>query len=249
MPGLLVTGATGAIGSAFLSALARDGEWKGARLVLAGRRPDRALALALERGLDRERVEALPLDLSDAAGVEDFRRGPLRRLAPWKGALFLAGTGLDAPLARHSGDSWDGVWRVNAAGPAALLAGLDREGALEAGASVVLVSSISACWGNAGQAAYAASKGALLDLVQARRASMGARGARLNALLPPLVESPLLSGLSPGARAGLFSRRLLPDPDAASSCAAQALFLLSRRSSFVHAQIWHADSRVSSLPW
>lgn len=161
---------------------------------------------------------------------------------PAVGFAWVAGVNHDITVQKLAEEDWDRVWQVNAGGPARLLRRLSGPGALAPGARGLLVGSIVASRGNHGQAAYAAAKGALLDFLPWAPA-----GLRLNVLLPPLVESPLLAGLSPEARERLFRTRLLDDPDPALSCAAAATWLLSDAAAYVHGQVFHADSRVSGL--
>ena len=78
---------------------------------------------------------------------------------------------------------------------------------------------------------------------------MAPKGLRLNVLLPPLVDSPLLANLSDEARIKLFKNRLLEDLKPAQSCAEAGGFLLGDGASYIHGQAFHADSRVTALGW
>lgn len=55
--------------------------------------------------------------------------------------------------------------------------------------SIIFVSSVSALVGVAGQANYAASKGALCALARACAAELGAKGIRANAICPGFIET------------------------------------------------------------
>lgn len=239
----MATGAAGTIGRALLRRLWAEPAWAGVRFVVTGREAGTLQALARERPAGQAGVDWVVADLGRGDDVRALA-AHLAGLGPLRGLALVAGANHDDPLPHLSEEAWDRVWTVNVGAHAGLLAGLFRPGSLEPGARGILVGSLVGLRGNAGQAAYAAAKGALLDLLP-----RAPQGLRLNLLLPPLVESPLLAGLSPEARARLFQSRLLQDPDPADSCARAGAFLLSDASAYIHRQVLHADSRVTVLGW
>jgi len=237
------TGAPGVIGAALMRRLWADPAWAGVRFLLVGRKPEALAALVDEaRDLGIE-AEALALDLADRHAWA----GALERIAqagPVKGFALVAGANHDTSLGKLEEAAWDQVWSVNTGFHARFLRSLSGPGALAPGARGVLVGSIVGSRGNHGQTAYAAAKGTLLDLLP-----LAPRGLRLNVLLPPLVDSPLLANLSDEARIRLFKNRLMEDPDPAKSCAEAGAFLLGDTAGYVHRQAFHADSRVTVLGW
>jgi 3-oxoacyl-[acyl-carrier protein] reductase len=242
-PALLITGAASVVGRALLQRLSQEPEWAGVRWVLSARdagslQPQLAQLRAL--GID---AHGMDLDMTAEAGCEAFLDA-LPGLAPFLGLALLAGVNHDDSLLRLEEDAWDRVWQVNVGLHAQLLRRLGEARLLAEGARGFLTGSQVGLRGAPGQAAYAAAKGALVDLMLS-----APRGLRLNVLLPPLVPSPLLDRLSDAGRAALFAARLLQDPDPALSCAHGGAFLLGERSRYVHRQVWHADSRVSVLGW
>jgi len=238
-----VTGATSAVGGAILRRLWADPAWAGVHFLLAGRRAAPLESLCAEGAALGFEARPGILDLEDGRG--------LAAAAPWfaglpplGGLLLAAGKTGDQTIARADAGTFDSLWRVNTGFHATLIRSLGAPGRLAPGARGLLVGSLSGLRGNAGQAAYAAAKGALVDLLR-----LAPPGLRLNLLLPPLVPSPLLDALSPAARARLYSRRLMDDPDPAAGCAEAAAFLLSDGASYIHRQVLHADSRVTALGW
>jgi len=247
-PSLLLTGASGVLGAALAQGLAADPEFAGCRFCLPCRQRGRAAALLAS--LPAPALAETPLlDLEDPFQVQAFCEQALPKLGPLRAVALAAGISADASLARLEERDWDRVLQVNALSAGALLAALLKGARWAEGASVLLVGSVVGLRGNHGQAAYSASKGLLLGLLHLHQQAFARQGARLNLILPPLAESPLLGELKPEARQRLFSQRLLADPDPPASFAASARFLLSRRSAYVHAAAWHADSRISGLPW
>ena len=63
--------------------------------------------------------------------------------------------------------------------------------AAKEGASIVWLSSAAALIGNAGEAAYAASKGALIAACRSMATELASRRIRVNAIAPGVVETPM----------------------------------------------------------
>jgi 3-oxoacyl-[acyl-carrier protein] reductase len=246
---VLITGAAGVIGSAVLAALAGEPWLQGAGFVLPARDPGKFKTLPCWPGCAGRVLDAPRLDLGDPSQVGLFCGAALARHAPYTAVVLAAGISHDATVLKLTETEWDRVLQVDALSVHCLLTAMLEGGLLAPGAGILLVGSQVGLRGNHGQAAYAAAKGLLLDLMRAEARRTAALGCRLNLLLPPLVDSPLLAGLSPAARERLFASRLLPDPDPALSCARSAAFLLSPSAGYVHGAVWHADSRISGLPW
>jgi 3-oxoacyl-[acyl-carrier protein] reductase len=235
-----MTGAASTLGRALLRRLWAEPAWAGVRFYLVGRDAG-ALGGLCDEARDAGRdAAAWILDLADprsaAAGAD-----ALRSLPPVQGLCFAAGALEDGPLAMQRADALERVWAVNFAAHRALLRALAGPGRLAQGSRGLLVGSLSGARGNAGQTAYALSKGALAGLLP-----LAPGGLRLNLLLPPLMPSPLMGALNPAARERLYRSRLMEDPDPAASAASAAAFLLSDASAYVHRQVIHADTRVGA---
>lgn len=236
-----MTGATSTIGRALLRRLWADPAWAGVRFLLTGRDSQALQRLLASPEAHAVEAEALQVDLCNPVQVKALRKR-LQVAGPLQGLALVAGINHDHSLPKLEEADWDEVWQVNVAAHAQVLNDLKAPGRLAPQARGILVGSIVGLRGNHGQAAYAAAKGSLVDLCP-----RAPQGLRLNVLLPPLVDSPLLKNLSPAARERLFKTRWLDDPSPAESCAASGAFLLSEDSSYIHRQLWHADSRVTVL--
>ena len=197
------------------------------------------MAEARARGIA---FEPLPLDLAERAAWASAVTALTQ--APVAGFALVAGINHDLSASKLEEAAWDHVWDVNTGFHAKLLQALCAPGKLAPGAGGLLVGSIVGLRGNHGQSAYAAAKGALLDLLP-----LAPPGLRLNVLLPPLVPSPMLANLTAEAHARLFATRSMDDPDPAASGAEAGAFLLSSSASYIHRQAVHADSRVTALGW
>lgn len=75
---------------------------------------------------------------------------------------------------------------------------------------VVNVASIAAYEGQAGQAAYAASKGAIVSMTLPLARELGPLGIRAVCLCPGVIDTPMLDGMPPGTRESLSVGNLFP---------------------------------------
>ena len=131
------------------------------------------------------------LDVTDSAAIRNYFGS--RRLDL---LVCAAGMTRDAPLLRMQENQWDDVFAVNYQGAAccaaAVLPGMIQQGH----GHVVFISSYSALHPPAGQAAYAASKAALLGLTADLAVRHGASNIRVNAVLPGFMETRMSQTLS-----------------------------------------------------
>ncbi len=204
--GVLVTGASGGIGSACARAFAAEG----ARvLVHYHRGEERARALAAELG----GAPVAQADLTDEAAVDRLfaeARGPLgnggrvRRSRRRVAAGGHAGVGAPArALERHDRPEPDGHLSHGACVP--------PRGGRTGHGSLVLVGSTAGLVGEAGHADYAAAKSAILGgllLSLKNEVVRVAPAARVNAVAPGWTESPMTRGLVDPDAVRLVSRTM-----------------------------------------
>ncbi|HVX33691.1 MAG TPA: SDR family NAD(P)-dependent oxidoreductase [Solirubrobacterales bacterium] len=178
----LLTGAAGGIGRATASALAAGG-WKVAAADL--RAPEATVDEIRDAG---GTAIAVGFDVRDAEAT----RAAYERIEAELGPIdaVVANAGVADRLARAEKidpEAWRAELEVNLTGaflslqPA--LAGMKERG----GGRVVVVSSIAATDGLAGQVAYAAAKAGLLGVVRTLALEMATSGTTVNAVLPGMI--------------------------------------------------------------
>ena len=152
-------------------------------------------------------------------------------------------------------DEWDQTFAVNVRGVAATLK--HTVPLMQAtGGSIIAMGSLNSWKGHPQQAAYVASKHALLGLVRSSALDLGRFGIRVNALAPgPIATDALLSRLASRAAArGEDAEATLRDYEAASAMgrlatagdvANAALYLACDMSSGVTGQLLPVDAGVS----
>ncbi|GAC1306504.1 MAG: 3-oxoacyl-[acyl-carrier-protein] reductase [Vulcanimicrobiaceae bacterium] len=195
----LVTGASRGIGRAIAVDLARQG----ADVAIVGRDvaalEETARDLQIARG--ETRVLTLVADVSDAGAVEGFVAATQRELGRIDIAVACAGQAVDGLIVRSRAADIDLMLDVNLKSAFYLCAAVSKIMMKQRGGAIVLVSSIVGVAGNAGQAAYSASKAGLLGLAKSVAKELGSRNVRVNAVAPGLIETAMTVAMPEQARA------------------------------------------------
>jgi 3-oxoacyl-[acyl-carrier protein] reductase len=186
----LITGASGALGSAIARRLAGDG----AQLLLHGNsRPEVVAALADEIRAAGGQAEPLVFDLgSDSASADAVAQmlagGPVQII------VNNAGIHDDAVFPGMKAAQWHRVIDVSLNGFFRVTQPLLLPMLRTRWGRIVSISSVAALAGNRGQVNYAAAKGALNSATKALSLEVASRGVTVNAVAPGIIESPMAAG-------------------------------------------------------
>jgi len=239
-PAYLVFGAYGGIGSSLARILAD----RGTRLALSGRNRDRLDELARE--LD---AAALPADAADFGAVESTVTETVDRFGRLDGVVNCAGSILLKPAHLTRPQEWFDTLETNLTTAFAIVRAGTRALMEGDGGSIVLVSTAAASIGLPNHESIAAAKGGIDALVRSAAATYGARGVRVNAVAPGLVDTPLAARITRNDKARERSEAMhalgrIGTPDDV----AEAIdWLLSDRTSWVTGQVLGVDGGLGRV--
>ena len=183
----LVTGASGAIGSAIARRLAAAGAHV---LLHANARADRVQMLADELAADGAVAEALAFDLADDDAVQ---AAVALMLAGGAVQIVVNNAGIhdDAVFPGMRPEQWQRVIEVSLNGFYRVTQPLVLPMLRTRWGRIVNISSVAAIAGNRGQVNYAAAKAALHGATKALSLELASRGVTVNAVAPGIIESPM----------------------------------------------------------
>jgi NAD(P)-dependent dehydrogenase (short-subunit alcohol dehydrogenase family) len=235
----VVIGAYGGVGAALCRRLAN----RGARLLVAGRDPERLAKLAAEVG-----GEAFTLDATQLEQVEACLRRAADVFGRVDGVANCVGSFLLKPAHAITGQEWNAMLAANlgSAFAAVRAAGLVMTGQ---GGSVVLVSSAAARIGLANHEAIAAAKAGIEGLALAAAATYAAKGIRVNCVAPGLTRTPLTARLWQSdavakASAGMHALGRIGTPEEVASAID---WLLDAEQGWVTGQVSGVDGGLSRV--
>lgn len=202
----LVSGGASGLGAATAQMLIEAG----ARVMLVDLNAEAVQARAQALG---DNARATVADVTQEAAAEAAVDNALREFGQLHGLINCAGIvgaekilGKDGP---HSFDSFSRVINVNLIGSFNLLrlaaAAISQGTADEGGERGVIINtaSVAAYDGQIGQAAYAASKGAIVSLTLPAARELARFGIRVMTIAPGIFETPMMAGMTPQVRESL----------------------------------------------
>jgi meso-butanediol dehydrogenase / (S,S)-butanediol dehydrogenase / diacetyl reductase len=244
----LVTGAGHGIGRATAQQLAREGARVAVFDLDAARADETAALLATEGGeggawaVDVSDPEAVAVAVSAVAA----HWGRIDILHSNAGVL-LPGSALDQTLA-----DWDRTFAVNVRAmflvTRAVLPLMREAG----GGAIVNTASTAGLLGEAGIAAYCASKGAVVNLTRQLAVDYARDGIRVNCICPGWIDSgfndPILEGVSEEELAEAIERSVpMGRQGAPEEIAAAVAFLVSDDASYLTGRILAVDGGFTAL--
>ncbi len=225
---VVVTGGGSGIGRAIAEAFLDNG----ANVAISGRRREK-LDAVLE-GHPRERTLAIEADVADDESAKAMIDAVVDRFGAIDVLVNNAAAYVNGPFDEMTLDSWESIRRTNIDGFVHVVR--HSIGALEkAGGNVVVVGSVSGLRGDWGQAAYNATKAAIMNFVQSLALDYGPRGIRFNAVAPALTITDITKDIEDdeAALAAAVNRIALGRPGQPSDIAPAVLFLASPDAGYI----------------
>jgi 3-oxoacyl-[acyl-carrier protein] reductase len=239
----LVTGASRGIGHATALSLAGLG-----MAVAVGYRSDpegaeEAVAKARAEGVD---ARAVAINVREEASIEEAFRSIEGDLGPVRVLVNNAGFTKDGLAVKYKTESWDATMGINLRGaflcsrralPAMLKARWGR---------IVNVASAAALRGNAGQAAYSASKAGLVGMTKSLARELGSRGITVNAVCPGFVATRMTEAQTEGIQRRYIEMTPAGRFGSAEEVAAVIAFLAGGEAGYVNGAVIAVDGGLTA---
>ena len=225
----LVTGSSRGIGAAAVQALAADG-WD----VTVHYHQSEAAARALAERLHAPALRADVRDPSQVAALFDAA-GPVDLL------VCSAGVAQYGLLTDTDEAAWRQVLAVNTDGAYRCCRAAIPHMVRQKSGCILLISSVWGLYGASCEAAYSASKAALIGLTKALAKELGPSGIRVNCVCPGVIDTDMLAQFDQADRQALADETPLGRLGTPEDVARLIAFLASDKASFITGQIIGCD--------
>ena len=189
-----------------------------------------------------------PLDICDEKGVGEFLSDVDDRFG-LDAVVATPALNIRQPITAYSSEEVDRILNVNLKGGFYVLNFAGKLMSARGRGSIVLFSSIRGKVVEAGQGIYAATKGAIEQLVRASSAELGPSGVRVNALAPGIVDTPLTQQIRTNpawneayASHSVFNRWATPE-----EIAWPTVFLLTDAAAFITGSVLYVDGGWTAI--
>jgi NAD(P)-dependent dehydrogenase (short-subunit alcohol dehydrogenase family) len=191
-----------------------------------------ATATELSAGSGR-RVESLEAEVSDEAQVERAVAQAAKALGRIDVLVNGAGHNIRKPLIEYTQAEFDSLLHVHVRGAFLFCRAVGRRMQQQRNGSIINIASILGHIGVREVTAYAAAKGALVQLTKAFALEMASFGVRVNAIAPGYIDTPLTRQHPEETRRRIESGTPLGRFGRPEELIGPAVFLASEASSFV----------------
>ena len=189
------------------------------------------------------RITGYSVDLNDRDALNDFIHQVKNDFPVIDILVNNAGLTLRAPAAEHSDEYWDTVMNVNLNAPFILSREIGRDMVARGRGKIVFTASVLSFQGGITVPSYAASKGAVAQLVMALSNEWASKGVNVNAIAPGYIATDLTSALqNDKERSRSISERIPAGRwGAPSDLGGAVVYLSSDASNYVHGAVLAVD--------
>jgi 3-oxoacyl-[acyl-carrier protein] reductase len=192
------------------------------------------------------RAGAFQADVADADAVTGLIGAVAAELGPPLVVVANAGTNRDGLAIRYPREDWERTLRVNLTGAFACIQAALPHMMKARWGRIVAVSSAAALRGNAGQAAYSASKAGLVGMIRSLAKEYGARGITSNAVCPGFVDTEMTSTVPDKVRSGYVEEIPAGRLGTPQETAAAIRFLASEEAAYVNGAVLAVDGGLTA---
>jgi 3-oxoacyl-[acyl-carrier protein] reductase len=238
MKNVLITGATGGIGSAILDIFYKNGF----NIIASGTNEDK---LTKMQNKYTERVLTIKCDLSDENQINHLVSQAQSSCDCIDILINNAGITKDNVFLRMQKEQWDEVINVNL-NSNFLLTKLVIKGMIKKKwGRIVNITSVVAKMGNAGQANYVASKSAIEGFSRTLAQEVASRNITINCVAPGFVNTDILSTIEPEKLKDMTKNIPVGRIGTPEDVSNAVFFLSSEESSYITGQVIHVNGGLT----
>ena len=194
---VLITGATGGIGSAMAKRMAKQG----ADLVLSGTKKDSLETLSNEIG---DNCYSFAADLAKKEEIKNLVIWAIEKMGSIDILVNNAGITRDNLSIRMSDEDWDDVINVNLTASFLLSRDCLKVMLKKRWGRIINITSVVGVMGNAGQSNYAASKAGMIGMTKSIASEVSSRGITVNCISPGYVVTAMTDKISDVAKENIL---------------------------------------------
>jgi 3-oxoacyl-[acyl-carrier protein] reductase len=237
---IVITGASRGLGRAIALRL---GQPQTAVLVNYLTRKEEAEKVVAELLAQGAEAEAFPADVQSAHEVQRMIKTVLSRWERIDLLIHNAGIRRDALVVKMTEREWDEVVQTHLNGAFHCLSAAAEPMRAHGGGHVILVGSIAALQGRAGQANYAAAKAGLIGLMQSAAREGGPWNIRVNIVMPGFQPTDMTRSLPAETRVAMIEQGLLGRPSSIEEVTGFISWLSGTRN--ISGQVFNLDNRIA----
>jgi 3-oxoacyl-[acyl-carrier protein] reductase len=230
----LITGATGGIGEE----IARELHKAGATVVLTGRKAQKLESLKSELS---DRVFAIAADLSTLEAAEKLVADTIAAAGKIDILVNNAGITKDGLLMRMKDEDFTDVINANLYSAFRLSKAAIMPMMKNRFGRIISTTSVVGQMGNAGQANYSASKGAITSMTKSIAAEVGSRGITANCIAPGFIKTAMTDVLPDDIKDAMMKQIPAGRFGEPKDIAAAVVFLASDEASYINGQTIHIN--------
>ena len=231
---VLITGATGGIGSAIAKTL----HSQGAKLVLSGTKEEKLQQLASEISDD---CKYIPCNLSNIAEVEDLFDKAENLVGQIDILVCNAGVTKDSLILRMKNEDFDHVIDVNLKSTFILNRNAIKKMLRRKDGRIINITSVVALTGNPGQSNYVASKAGMIGMSKSMAQEVASRGVTINCVAPGFIESPMTEVLTEQQKNAILTKIPAGKMGSAQDIANAVAFLSSNEANYITGTTIHVN--------
>ena len=226
---VLITGATGGIGSAMAKRMAKQG----ADLVLSGTKKDSLETLSSEIG---DNCYSFAADLAKKEEIKNLVIWAIEKMGGIDILVNNAGITRDNLSIRMSDEDWDDVINVNLTASFLLSRDCLKVMLKKRWGRIINITSVVGVMGNAGQSNYAASKAGMIGMTKSIASEVASRGITVNCISPGYVVTAMTDKISDVAKENILQNTPVGRFGKAEEIADWAIYLASNEADYITGQ-------------